>query len=86
MATSVEKITISLPKEDIRLMEELGTRISLTRSRLIRKAVEEWLKKKEKELLEEQYKEYYSKERNREKHRKLARQMWEKAKETWPEY
>ncbi len=86
MSVNVEKITITLPKEDLRLMEKLGTRISLTRSRLIRKAVEEWLKKEEKELLEERYKEYYSKERNREKHHKLARQMWEKAKETWPEY
>jgi len=59
MAINAVKIAISLPKEDFKLIEALSSRMGISRSALIDRAIHYWLSKRKEEAMIRQYIEGY---------------------------
>ncbi len=61
MSNNTVKIAISLPKQDFYFLEKLRRRLGITRSAMIDKAINYWLKRQREEELIRRYEEAYRK-------------------------
>ena len=86
MAIRTEKVTISLPKDDLRIVAEYEDKLHVPRSVLFKQAIELWLAVKEKEEIREKYITVYSNPKIREKHLERVNEMLPIALEIWPKY
>ena len=81
-----EKITISLPKDDLRMLAGYESKLRLPRSALFKEAIELWLAVKEKEEIRKRYTAVYANSKVRGKQLKRVEEMLPLALELWPEY
>lgn len=86
MAVRVEKLTISLPKKDLEEVKKYEQKLGLSRSAVVRQAVEQWLRLKKNETLAEKYARVFGNRRTVEKHRELSEESLAASRERWPEY
>ncbi|PIP16515.1 MAG: hypothetical protein COX46_01775 [bacterium (Candidatus Ratteibacteria) CG23_combo_of_CG06-09_8_20_14_all_48_7] len=86
MAIRVEKVSVSLPKDDLRMLARYEAKLRLPRSTLFRQAVELWLAVREKEEKRKKYLAVYSNLKVRIKQLERVEEMLPLALETWPEY
>ena len=75
MAVRTEKVTISLPKDDLRIVAKYEDKLRLPRSVLFRQAIELWLAVKEKEEIRERYIAVYSNSNVRKKQLERVEEM-----------
>lgn len=86
MAVKTEKVTVSLPKDDLRIVAKYENRLRLPRSVLFRQAIELWLLVKEKEEIREKYMAVYSNPGVGKKQLERVEDMLPIALESWPAY
>ena len=86
MAITVEKVTVSLPKDDLRMLARYESKLRLPRSTLFKQAVELWLAVREKEEKRKRYIAVYSAPKVRIKQLERVEEMLPLALESWPEY
>ena len=86
MAIKTEKVTVSLPRDDLRMVAEYQDKLRLPRSVLFRQAIELWLAVKEKEEIREKYMAVYFKHGVRKKQLERVEEMLPIALESWPAY
>jgi metal-responsive CopG/Arc/MetJ family transcriptional regulator len=86
MAIKTEKVTVSLPKHDLRMVAEYEGKLHVPRSALFKQAIELWLAVKEKEEIKEKYITVYSNPKIREKQLERVKEMLPIALEIWPKY
>jgi Arc/MetJ-type ribon-helix-helix transcriptional regulator len=79
-----EKVTVTLPKEDVRRLREVEADRHVPFSAVIREAVETWLKIQEEKELRERYRRYYSDRKVRTQESTLARHMARGSASHWP--
>ena len=84
MAIKIEKVTVSIPKADLKALSHYGTKFQLPRSALFRQAIQLWLKRMEKEEMRQRYAKVYSHGRVKEKQLREAAGL--KNKEERPTY
>lgn len=75
MPLGTEKITISLPKEDLKMVTEYKNKLHLPQSALFRQAIKLWLKVMEKEEMRKKYITVYSNNKIRKKQLERAEEM-----------
>ena len=80
-----EKITISLPKDDLRMLAEYESKLRLPRSALFKEAIELWLAVREKEEIRKRYRAVYANSNVRGKQLKRVEEMLPFAEELWRE-
>ena len=85
MAIRNEKVTVSLPKDDLKMVAEYESKLRLPRSILFKQAIELWLAVREKEEIRERYIAVYSNLKIRKKQLERVEKMLPLALETWPE-
>ena len=83
MAVRTEKVTISLPKDDLRIVAKYEDKLRLPRSVLFRQAIELWLAVKEKEEIRERYIAVYSNSNVRKKQLERVEEMLPIALKSW---
>ncbi len=81
-----EKVTVSLPKEDLKMIVGYETKLQLTRSAVFKEAIELWLAVREKEELRKSYKAAYSDSNVKDKTINYVEDMLPLALEWWSEY
>jgi hypothetical protein len=86
MAVRTEKVTVSLPMDDLKMVTKYEIKLHIPRSALFRQAIELWLAVKEKEEIRERYIAVYSNPKVRKKQLERVEEMLPIALETWPEY
>lgn len=80
----MEKVAVTLPKEDVRRLRQAKTAQHVPFSAVVREAVETWLKIQENEELRERYRRYYSNPQVRAQEHALTRQMARASARHWP--
>ena len=86
MTIRTEKVTVSLPRDDLRMVTKYESKLCLPRSALFRQAIELWLAVRKKEEIRKRYIAVYSNLNVRKKQLKRVEEMLPLALETWPEY
>ena len=81
-----EKVTVSLPKDDLRMISGYESKLRLPRSALFKEAIELWLAVRDKEETRKRYMTVYSDSRVRGKQLKRVEEMLPFALELWREY
>ena len=80
-----EKITVSLPKDDLRMLAGYESKLRLSRSALFKEALELWLAVREKEEIRKRYRAVYANSNVRGKQLKRVEEMLPFAEELWRE-
>lgn len=86
MSVRSEKITISLPKEDIKMVAEYKNKLHLPQSALFKQAIKLWLKVMEKEEMKRKYIMVYSNNKLKKKQTDRVEEMLPLALEIWAKY
>lgn len=86
MPVQVEKITVSIPKDDLKALARYGAKFQLPRSALFRHAIQLWLKRMEKEEMRKTYEKIYSQKPVKEKQSREAEETLLAVSEAWAEY
>ena len=86
MALKTEKITVSLPKEDLKMVAKYKNKLHLQQSAIFRQAIKLWLRVMEKEEMREKYIMVYSNNKTRKKQLERTEEMLPLALEIWQEY
>ena len=81
-----EKVTVSLPKDDLRMLAGYESKLRLPRSALFKESIELWLAVREKEETRKRYMTVYANSNVRGKQLKRVEEMLPLALELWPEY
>ena len=85
MARTAVKLAVSLSKSKVERLRVVQAREGKSLSAVVDLAIGEWLQRRERAEMEQQYREYYAAESKRKMHRRLARQMAATAAASWPE-
>lgn len=86
MALKIEKVTVSIPSDDLKSLAQYESKFQLPRSALFRHAIKLWLKRMEKEEMRKTYEKVYAKGRVKEKQSREAEEILPVAMEIWPDY
>lgn len=86
MASSVVKVTISLPRGDMERVRDYEARMETSCSGLFREAIELWLAVKEREKVRNIYARVYSRKKAVQNELRLVEEMLPLALEIWPEH
>ncbi len=81
-----EKVTVSLPKDDLRMLAGYESKLQLPRSTLFKEALELWLAVREKEEIRKKYTTVYANSNVKSRQLKRVEEMLPLALELWPEY
>lgn len=79
-----EKVAVTLPKEDVRQLQQVEAARGVAFSAVVRGTVETWLRIQREQELRDKYRRYYAAPRVRAQAQTLARQMARASAHRWP--
>lgn len=77
------KRAVSLPQEQDEKIRKLSSSIGVSYSKILQKAVEAYLKRRDFVAMEEEYAKYYGNPKNIKKEKDLTEEMWDFAQDVW---